>query len=149
VLAAPMVRLQTKSRRRHHRYEPNNRPSLRDGFNGVLRALPGDRAFLPPSPREMIFREAWRQRRGARTTRLLRTRPQRSSIAKAASIASRWPTFVTIAKRPSARPQDGRKGARDLPDAASALACGKLTRRAICAWGACADCPSGEIGRAR
>jgi hypothetical protein len=49
VLAAPMVRLQTKSRRRHHRYEPNNRPSLRDGLNGVLRALPGDRAFLPPS----------------------------------------------------------------------------------------------------
>jgi hypothetical protein len=51
VLAAPMVRLQTKSRRRHHRYEPNNRPSLRDSLNGVLRALPGDRAFLPPSPR--------------------------------------------------------------------------------------------------
>jgi len=25
------------------------RPSLRNGFNGVLRALPGDRAFLPPS----------------------------------------------------------------------------------------------------
>jgi hypothetical protein len=26
-----------------------NRPSLRNGFNGFLRALPGDRAFLPPS----------------------------------------------------------------------------------------------------
>ena len=26
------------------------RPSLRNGFNGLLRALPGDRAFLPPSP---------------------------------------------------------------------------------------------------
>src|SRR5450755_3881975 len=26
------------------------RPSLRDGFNGLSRALPGDRAFLPPSP---------------------------------------------------------------------------------------------------
>jgi hypothetical protein len=26
-----------------------NRHSLRDGFNGFLRALPGDRAFLPPS----------------------------------------------------------------------------------------------------
>jgi hypothetical protein len=25
------------------------RPSLRNGFNGFLRALPGDRAFLPPS----------------------------------------------------------------------------------------------------
>jgi hypothetical protein len=30
---------------------PIIRPSLRGGFNGVLRALPGDRAFLPPSPR--------------------------------------------------------------------------------------------------
>ena len=26
------------------------RPSLRDDFNDLLRALPGDRAFLPPSP---------------------------------------------------------------------------------------------------
>ena len=26
------------------------RLSLRNGFNGFLRALPGDRAFLPPSP---------------------------------------------------------------------------------------------------
>jgi hypothetical protein len=27
-----------------------NRHSLRDGLNGFLRALPGDRALLPPSP---------------------------------------------------------------------------------------------------
>ena len=33
---------------------PNIRPSLRDGFNGVLRALPGDRAFLPPSPAKRL-----------------------------------------------------------------------------------------------
>ena len=26
-----------------------NRHSLRNGFNGFLRALPGDQAFLPPS----------------------------------------------------------------------------------------------------
>ncbi len=35
------------------------RPSLRDGWNGVLRALPGDRALLPPSP----ARAAKQQRR--------------------------------------------------------------------------------------
>src|ERR1700737_2418482 len=29
----------------------NTRPSLRNGFNGFLRALPGDRACLPPSSR--------------------------------------------------------------------------------------------------
>jgi hypothetical protein len=30
------------------------RHSLRNGFNGFLRALPGDRAFLPPSPAELL-----------------------------------------------------------------------------------------------
>jgi hypothetical protein len=34
----------------HHRSSQIIRHSLRDGFNGFLRALPGDRAFLPPSP---------------------------------------------------------------------------------------------------
>jgi hypothetical protein len=32
----------------HHRYAAT-RHSLRNGFNGFLRALPGDRALLPPS----------------------------------------------------------------------------------------------------
>jgi hypothetical protein len=50
-----------------------SRPSLRNGFN-AYGALPGDRAFLPPSPREPGFAQAWHQRRGARTTRLCRTR---------------------------------------------------------------------------
>src|SRR5579872_1176476 len=31
-----------------------SRPSLRNGFNGVLRARPGDRAFLPPSPARCV-----------------------------------------------------------------------------------------------
>jgi hypothetical protein len=38
------------SRRRHHRYEPNNRPSLRSGFNGCSVFSPVRRAFWPPSP---------------------------------------------------------------------------------------------------
>jgi hypothetical protein len=46
---APMVRVQQKSTRQNHRFSRNTRPSLRNGFNGLLRALPGDRAFLPPS----------------------------------------------------------------------------------------------------
>jgi hypothetical protein len=32
------------------------RHSLRDGFNGVLRALPGDRALLSPSSAGVAFR---------------------------------------------------------------------------------------------
>src|SRR4249920_3092207 len=41
----------------HHRISQINRHSLRDGFNGFLRALPGDHAWLPPSPvrRESVF----------------------------------------------------------------------------------------------
>jgi hypothetical protein len=44
----------TKSTRQNHRYRRIIRPSLRSGFNGVLRALPGDRALLPPSPRGLV-----------------------------------------------------------------------------------------------
>jgi hypothetical protein len=35
--------------RRHHRFTGFTQHSLRNGFNGFLRALPGDRALLPPS----------------------------------------------------------------------------------------------------
>jgi hypothetical protein len=35
----------------HHGHTGITRHSPRDGFNGFLRALPGDRAFLPPSSR--------------------------------------------------------------------------------------------------
>jgi hypothetical protein len=34
----------------HHRFTGSIRPSLRNGFNGFLRARPGDRAWLSPSP---------------------------------------------------------------------------------------------------
>jgi hypothetical protein len=33
------------------------RHSPRNGFNGFLRALPGDRAFLPPSPAKISFHQ--------------------------------------------------------------------------------------------
>ena len=41
----------------HHRSTGNARHSLRNGFNGLFRALPGDRAFLSPSSVEVAFRE--------------------------------------------------------------------------------------------
>jgi len=46
-------------------------------------------------------------------------------------------------KRPSCQRRDGREGRSDLPDEASATACGRLARRAICAWRVCGNCPSG------
>ena len=39
-----------KHRRQQPRVHRNSRHSLRNGFNGFLRALPGDHAWLPPSP---------------------------------------------------------------------------------------------------
>src|ERR1700692_159376 len=36
----------------HHGHAGNTRHSPRNGFNGFLRALPGDRALLPPSSAE-------------------------------------------------------------------------------------------------
>ena len=41
----------------HHGHTENTRHSPRNGFNGFLRALLGDRAFLPPSSANISFRE--------------------------------------------------------------------------------------------
>ena len=38
----------------HHRFTGGARRFLRNGFNGLFRALPGDRAFLPPSLRRSL-----------------------------------------------------------------------------------------------
>jgi hypothetical protein len=41
----------------HHGHTGNARHSPRNGFNGLLRALPGDRACLPPSPAKVASRK--------------------------------------------------------------------------------------------
>ena len=46
----PWPACKQKSRRQSPQVQPIIRPSPRNGFNGFLRALPGDRALLPPSP---------------------------------------------------------------------------------------------------
>jgi len=63
---------------------------------GLFRALPSDRLFC--HCRLRIAPQAWRQRRGVRTTRLCRPPQRRSSRALLASTASHL-TSVTIAKR--------------------------------------------------
>jgi hypothetical protein len=45
----PRVHCEKAHERSHHRFTGNIQHSLRNGFNGLFRALPGDRAFLPPS----------------------------------------------------------------------------------------------------
>jgi hypothetical protein len=99
----------------HHRFAEHSGIPCAIGFNGFLRALPGDRL------------SCHRRQRNAKHCRSLgisigcqdhTTSP--SALKRASSGARRRPshpapTFVTIAKRPSWRAQDARKSARDLP----------------------------------
>ncbi len=85
----------------------SSRPSLRNGFNGFLRALPGDRAFLPPSPAQCESIVANLTPASGRQDHT--TSPSASArFVLRASRVHRIPhsTFVTIAKRPSDRGGD-------------------------------------------
>jgi hypothetical protein len=100
-----------------------------NGFNGFLRALPGDRALLSPSPAAIASANLMPASRHQDHT----TSPSATGafvLCTVASIASRAQRFVTIAKRPSRRARDARKSAGDLPDVTSENACGELARRA-------------------
>jgi hypothetical protein len=85
----------------HHGHAGNVRHSPRNGFNGFLRALPGDRACLPPSsPRSLSL--------GNLTPASGRQDHTASPSARSAPSSTRSlrpphpaPTSVTIAKRPS------------------------------------------------
>jgi hypothetical protein len=55
--AAACATVEVKMHTRQSGHTGITRHSLRNGFNGFLRALPGDRAFLPPSPVKIAFHE--------------------------------------------------------------------------------------------
>jgi hypothetical protein len=63
-----MARVQQKSTRREPQVWPINRPSLRNGFNGFLRALPGDEfLFVTVAARiNGSSRPGWADRASAR-----------------------------------------------------------------------------------
>ena len=84
----------------HHGHTGNTRHSPRNGFNGFLRALPGDRALLPPSPAKVVFRklDASVGASGPHDF-AVRVRAVRLRRIRVHRIPS--PTSVTIAKRPS------------------------------------------------
>ena len=84
----------------HHGHAGNVRHSPRNGFNGFLRALPGDRAFLPPSPPRSLLLGNLTPASGRQDHTTSPSASAPSSEAPSASTASR-PTSVTIAKRPS------------------------------------------------
>ena len=100
-------------------------------FYGFLRALPGDRAFLSPSPAAMRKHcrslDASVEAPGphdftVRLDALRLSHRRRPSHPR--------PTFVTIAIRPSWRARNGEASKDDLPVGASDKDCDTLTRRA-------------------
>src|ERR1700681_4398070 len=84
---------------RSHRKSPGI--PARNGFNGFLRALPGDRAFLSPSSlRSLLLKNLTPASRRQNHTTSPSASKTLSSQAPLASIASS-PASVTIAIRPS------------------------------------------------
>src|ERR1700677_5178062 len=61
----------------------------RDGFNSLLRALPGDRACLPPSPVKIFFHRLDASVGASGPHDFAVRKITRSSVAPPASIASR------------------------------------------------------------
>ena len=120
----------------------NTRHSLRDRLR-FIRDLLGAPAFWPPSLAEIIIRELDPSVGGSgphdfavRLCRVRLTQHQRPSHPRPTCRDDR-------PKRPSSSRRDARDDGCDLPDGASVCACGRLARRAICAWGVCGNCPSG------
>jgi hypothetical protein len=97
----PCVQNNKAHKRSHHGHTGITRHSPRNGFNGFLRTLPGDRAFLPPSPRRNCVPQNLTPASGRQDHT---TSPSASGAlrrcAPSASTASRL-TSMTIAKRPS------------------------------------------------
>jgi hypothetical protein len=90
-------------------------------FYGLLRDLPGDRAFLPPSPRNAKHcrKLTPASRRQDHTTS---PSAKRALVSRARRVhRTPRPTFVTIAKRPSKGARGGRISGFDLPDGASEI----------------------------
>ena len=85
----------------HHGHTGLTRHSPRNGFNCLLRALPGDRALLPPSSlRSLLLKNLTPASRRQDHTTSPSASKTLSSQAPLASIASN-PASVTIAIRPS------------------------------------------------
>jgi hypothetical protein len=99
----PRVRNSRAHEQLHHRFTGATQRFLRNGFNGLFRALPGDRAFLPPSSAEKSRQlDASVGASGPHGFAVRKSAP--SSLALPASTAS-CSAFVTCA-RPSVG-QDG------------------------------------------
>jgi hypothetical protein len=91
--------------RKHASKSPRSRRvarhSPRNGFNGFLRALPGDRALLPPSPPRSLLPRNLTPASGRQDHTTSPSASQRSRQVRNLRPSHPAPTSVTIAKRPS------------------------------------------------
>ncbi len=99
-----------------------------NGFNGLLRALPGDRtgdrAFLSPSPRNAKHCRELTSASRRQDHTASPSVPPRTPCEETAATAP-CPASVAIASRPSLMGQDARRRTNDLPVGAT----GKFHRR--------------------
>src|SRR6476661_3745691 len=101
----------------HHGHTGNTRHSPRNGFNGFLRALPGDRALLPPSPALLLADLTPASGRQDHTTSPSASAP----FVKGTVCVHRIPFRVDdVGQRPSVV-RDMRTHAPDLPDVLSGI----------------------------
>ena len=87
--------------------------SPRSGFNGFLRALPGDRAFLPPSPLRSLLLKNFDASVGASGPHDFSVRFQRRRLRRHPRPPHPLPRFVTLRNAPP-QGQDGKGYRFDL-----------------------------------
>ena len=104
--AASRAKMKQAHDRLHHRFAGTTRHSLHNGFNGFLRALPGDRLIATLASRKILAKlDAGI---GASGPHGFAVHDQlRSSFEAARVHRFPRPTSVTIAIRPSSRVRDG------------------------------------------
>jgi hypothetical protein len=128
----------------HYRFTGFHPASPRNGFNSLLRALPGDRAFLSPSSAEVVFRKLDAGVEASEPHDLTVRKLVLSSAALPASTASR--TYVCDDREtPLCVGRDGRSHAVDLPDEQSEIFLQTGLDRQF--TGKSLICPSGKISR--
>jgi len=81
----PCAQIRWAHKHSHHRLAETFRHSLRDGFNGFLRSLPGDRALLSPSQATM--------------------QKHRCRLDTSVGVSERYDFAVRLAARPSCAPK--------------------------------------------
>jgi hypothetical protein len=132
VRAAPAVSRANSEQENAHEHTGSAeaiRPSLRSGFNGLLRALPGDRAFLPPSPLRSLLLKNLTPASGCQDHT---TSPSAGNIIRLVMLLRPphpAPTLVTMANAPLCG-TGWRKCGSDLGSRSIPTGCDTSTRRA-------------------